>query len=71
MISDGLKKQNRAPASGLKNGLFSGGLFGDLEGVKSGEGTDLSKFADSVGAKIDENFGRLGDIISKSLNGAL
>ena len=68
---DGLKKQNRAPASGLKNGLFSGGLFGDLEGVKSGAGTDLTKFADSVGAKIDENFGKLGDIISKSLNGAI
>jgi len=68
---DGLKKQNRAPASGLKNGLFSGGLFGDLEGVKNGAGTDLTKFADSVGAKIDENFGKLGDIISKSLNGAI
>lgn len=68
---DGLKKQNRAPASGLKNGLFSGGLFGDREDVKSGKGTAESNFADSVGAKIDENFNKLGDIISKALGGAL
>lgn len=68
---DGLKKQNRAPASGLKNGLFSGGLFGDREEVKSGKGTAESNFADSVGAKIDENFNKLGDIISKALGGAL
>jgi len=68
---EGLKKQNRAPASGLKNGLFSGGLFGDLEGVRSGKGTAESNFADSVGAKIDENFNKLGDIISKALGGAL
>lgn len=68
---DGLKKQNRAPASGLKNGLFSGGLFGDREDVKSGKGTVESNFADSVGAKIDENFNKLGDIISKALGGAL
>ena len=68
---EGLKKQNRAPASGLKNGLFSGGLFGDREDVRSGKGTAESNFADSVGAKIDENFNKLGDIISKALGGAL
>lgn len=68
---NGLKKQNRAPASGLKNGLFSGGLFGDREDVKSGKGTAESNFADSVNANINDNFNKLGDIISKALGGAL
>ena len=68
---DGLKKQNRAPASGLKNGLFSGGLFGDREDVKSGKGTAESNFADSVNSNINDNFNKLGDIISKALGGIL
>ena len=68
---DGLKKQNRAPASGLKNGLFSGGLFGDREDVKSGKGTAESNTADAINANINDNFNKLGDIISKALGGAL
>ena len=68
---DGLKKQNRAPASGLKNGLFSGGLFGDLEGVKSGAGTDLSKFADAVTGAINAASDKVTDQISKALGSAL
>jgi hypothetical protein len=68
---DGLKKQNRAPASGLKNGLFSGGLFGELEGVKSGAGTDLSKFADQVTSAINSASEKVTDQISKALGSAL
>ncbi len=68
---DGLKKKNRAPASGLKNGLFSGGLFGDREEVKSGKGTAESNTADAINANINDNFNKLGDIISKALGGVL
>jgi len=68
---DGLKKKNRAPASGLKNALFSGGLFGDREDVKSGKGTAESNTADAINANINENFNKLGDIISKALGGVL
>lgn len=66
-----MKKQNRAPASGLKNGLFSGGLFGDLEGVKSGAGTDLSKFADTIVGAINSTSDKITDQITKALGSAL
>lgn len=68
---DGLKKKNRAPASGLKNGLFSGGLFGDQEGVKSGAGTDLTKFADTIVGAINATSDKITDQITKALGSAL
>lgn len=68
---DGLKKKNRAPASGLKNGLFSGGLFGDQEGVKNGTGTDLTKFADTIVGAINATSDKITDQITKALGSAL
>ena len=63
---EGLKKQNRAPASGLKNGLFSGGLFGlSQESLKQDQGG----LEATINTATDKIIQGIGNAFRSTING--